>query len=393
MKTVTVLFGSVISSNKIYEIVYLLFRLHIGISIAIGAGLTKMFHKIDEKGDTNWDNLAFGVPDWFVKQVNDIGFTFISPSFWAALATYGEFVGGLLIALGLLTRLSAFQLAFQFFVIAFVWYEEPSFITGMYYQQLFFWGFALITAKGGGKYSLDQLFVNGVNFRPLKPALASLLVLGITTSAAAKSSGERVNFSVKNSTLKSKWIEFKHFDNTQKKISGYGYLLSALGHHSTNMPVGTRIYKGEQLVYVVSADDNGKSIDINKQYEISRETWLDVSYQEMNEKTAKLDKVHEDKNMEVIAKQKNIPMVTFKVKGSSVFPSQVHVRAQLPWDTQRSTNGFSTSLSLFSEQRVSFPVGTKVYLCDGPYWKKGANFKETLIVTVDEEKSNYTFKL
>ncbi|MCR5861580.1 DoxX family protein [Flavobacterium sp. J372] len=149
--------GSVSSNANSYEIIYLLFRLHLGLSIALGAGLPKMFHKINENGPDDWSNKAFGASEWFINQVNDIGFTFISPSFWAYLAIYGEFIGGILIAIGLFTRLSAMQLAFQFFIISFLWYESPEPIVGMYFQQLFFFGYLLITAYGSGKYSLDKL--------------------------------------------------------------------------------------------------------------------------------------------------------------------------------------------------------------------------------------------
>jgi uncharacterized membrane protein YphA (DoxX/SURF4 family) len=125
------LFGTSLGQDKLSNFVYLPFRLHVGISIAFGAGLSKVFHKINEKGSDDWSNLEFGVPDWFIKQVREIGFNFISPSFWVHLAVYGKFLGGLFIAIGLFTRFSAIQLSFQFFIIAFVWFDEPLFIRGM----------------------------------------------------------------------------------------------------------------------------------------------------------------------------------------------------------------------------------------------------------------------
>lgn len=153
------LFGSAQSGTLAYETAYALFRFYCGISIAIGAGFSKVFHKIDENSGEGWDNLAFGVPNWFVKQVSEIGFTFISPSFWAHLAVYGEFIGGLAVALGLFTRISAIQLAFQFFVVSFLWYDEPM-PFAMYYQQLIFWGFVLIAVVGDGRFSLDSWVKN-----------------------------------------------------------------------------------------------------------------------------------------------------------------------------------------------------------------------------------------
>ncbi|RTQ52156.1 DoxX family protein [Hymenobacter gummosus] len=144
------LFSATPLPSRAIDVAWLLFRLHVGLSIADGAGWPKL---------TNLVALASarmpGPPDWFVQQVAGLGFTFPSAYFWAGAAVYGEFVGGLLIALGLFTRWSGLQLAFQFFVVAFLWYEDPSPITGMYFQQLLFWAFVVITAVGPGRYSLD----------------------------------------------------------------------------------------------------------------------------------------------------------------------------------------------------------------------------------------------
>lgn len=140
------LFGSSMQGNKVFNISWALFRIYIGLSIAIGAGFPKM------------SNIS--APGWFVDQVRTLGFTFPSPAFWAAMASWGEFVGGLCIALGFFTRFSALQLAFQFFVVAFIWYDNPMPMLGMYYQQLLFWGFVLITFAGSGRYAIDEWIMN-----------------------------------------------------------------------------------------------------------------------------------------------------------------------------------------------------------------------------------------
>ncbi|MBS4065949.1 MAG: DoxX family protein [Chitinophagaceae bacterium] len=140
------LFGSTLNGTKWFNIAWLLFRFYIGFTIAIGAGWPKMYE--------------ITAPGWFVKQVGELGFTFPSPAFWAAAAAWGEFVGGLCIAFGFFTRISAIQLAFQFFVVAFIWYNEPAPMIGMYYQQLLFWGFVLIAVAGAGKYSVDHWIMN-----------------------------------------------------------------------------------------------------------------------------------------------------------------------------------------------------------------------------------------
>ncbi|TGE08575.1 DoxX family protein [Hymenobacter fodinae] len=151
------LFGYAVMPSRAADVVLLLFRVHLGLSIAIGAGWSKLvgLYTATEMGKLN-TGASLGPSDWFVQQVAGLGFTFPSPYWWAVVAVWGEFMGGLLIALGLFTRLSSFQLAFQFFVIAFIWYDKPELLLGMYYQQTLFWNFVLLTVLGGGRYSLDR---------------------------------------------------------------------------------------------------------------------------------------------------------------------------------------------------------------------------------------------
>jgi uncharacterized membrane protein YphA (DoxX/SURF4 family) len=120
-------------------------------------------------------------PGWFSEQVASLGFTFPSPQFWAMAASWGEFVGGLMIAFGLLTRVASIQLAFQFLVISFFWYSEPEPLTGMYFQQLYFWCYILCSVAGGGRFSIDTLILkkgSRLSSNPIiKPALATFLIL------------------------------------------------------------------------------------------------------------------------------------------------------------------------------------------------------------------------
>jgi uncharacterized membrane protein YphA (DoxX/SURF4 family) len=170
------LFGTSLPNDRILNLAWLLFRLHIGISIAFSAGLPKM--------------TGLGAPDWFVKQVADIGFTFPSPALWATIAAWGEFFGGILIAVGLFTRFAALQLAFQFFVISYIWYNEPAPLTGMYFQQLYFFCYLLTMVAGGGRFSLDALISKRLRFslpvNSTKLAMAGLSLLIIVQSAQAQ---------------------------------------------------------------------------------------------------------------------------------------------------------------------------------------------------------------
>lgn len=176
MKIRSFLFGTSLPNDRVLNLAWLLFRLHIGLTIAFSAGLPKM--------------TGFGAPDWFVKQVADIGFTFPSPALWATLAAWGEFFGGILIAIGLITRFAAFQLAFQFFVIAYMWYNEPEPLTGMYFQQLYFFCYLFTMAAGGGRFSLDALISKRLKFTlpdaTPKIAMATLTLLFIFQNAKAQ---------------------------------------------------------------------------------------------------------------------------------------------------------------------------------------------------------------
>ena len=387
------LFGSIQTDSKVFDWSYLLFRIYAGLSIANGAGLSKVFHKINEKGDDSWSNLAFGTSEWFVKQVGDLGFTFISPTFWAYLAIYGEFIGGLLIALGIFTRLSSIQLALQFFVVSFIWYNEPVPMIGMYYQQLIFWSFVMTFAVGDGKYSLATLISSkkqSLSF--VKPVLATLCLSFVTFASQAQTEPARVSFTIKNPSLKSRTVDFKSYSSTHERFTaGYGYGLNGLASHAVNLPAPVYIYVEKngknELLFVVTEKDNGKTYNVNDEYEISREQCLEAARAEMNQRN--FEKAKEENSIESIAKKKGIKLIGINIKGSSWFPSMAHVRYELPWGKDNQL-GFSTSLSKFSSRGLTLPVGTKIYQCSDKYWSRDTKFTEKLILTVDDKKSDLT---
>ncbi|QNH60888.1 DoxX family protein [Hymenobacter sediminicola] len=172
-------------SSRFADVAWLLFRLHLGLSIAVGAGWSKLVNltTASEVSKLLTGAAALGPPDWFVQQVAQLGFVYPSPYVWAWLAAWGEFAGGLLVAVGLLTRWSGLQLALQFLIIAFLWYDSPEPLLGMYYQQLLFWAFVLVAMVGGGRYSLDYFLIRPQHSHSqgdagtLKPALLLLLLL------------------------------------------------------------------------------------------------------------------------------------------------------------------------------------------------------------------------
>jgi len=192
------LFGTALDDNKVMNAGWLLFRLHLGLSIAIHAGWPKMN--------------TFAAPGWFNDQVAGLGFTFPSPAFWATLASWGEFVGGLCIAFGLLTRFNALQLAFQFFVISFLWYDTPEPITGMYFQQTLFFGFVLAVFAGGGRYSLDWLIMK--KKRVVLPGAVKLAVVSLLLFTGVTAQAQRKPLTG-SGTVVTKTIDYKNFDQLE----------------------------------------------------------------------------------------------------------------------------------------------------------------------------------
>jgi uncharacterized membrane protein YphA (DoxX/SURF4 family) len=246
------LFDTSLSENKTLNAAWLLFRVHLGLSLALHAGLPKM-----------QDGMA---PDWFVQQVGEIGFTFISPAFWATVASWGEFIGGICLALGLFTRLSALQLAFQFFVISFIWYDTPEPLSGMYFQQTLFWGYVLAAFAGGGKYSIDKLIMNRKKtIVPTagKVALISVLLFMTTILQAQKGplkgSGKIVtkNFEYKNFDK----VSLKDLDGKIEVTVGKPFSVSvAIDHNLANL-LKAEVSNGELHIQLEGNNNNRMYIE------------------------------------------------------------------------------------------------------------------------------------
>ncbi len=93
-------------------------------------------------------------PPWMAEQVTQVGFP--APELFATIACLTEFVAGLLLALGVLTRVMGFLLAFTMGVAAFGFHRVDP-ILGMHITQGFFWLFVAYLALGGGRLSIDGL--------------------------------------------------------------------------------------------------------------------------------------------------------------------------------------------------------------------------------------------
>lgn len=200
----------------------------------------------------------------------------------------------------------------------------------------------------------------------------------------------RVSFTIKNPSIKGKTVDFKSYSSEKERFTaGYGYGLNGFATHAVNLPVPVYVFKEKngkkELLFVVTEKDNGKTYNVNEEYEISREQWLEAARAEMNQRN--YEKVKENKSLEYIAKEKGLKLVIVNIKGSSWLPSMAHVRYELPWGKDNQL-GFSGSLSKFSGRDLTLPVGTKIYQCSDKYWDRNTKFTEKLMLTVDEKKSN-----
>ncbi len=129
--------------NKIYtDLGLLVLRIGTGLYIALGHGLGKM-----------------PPSEGFISGVEKLGFPM--PSFFGWMAGLSEFLGGLLIALGLFTRPAAFFVVCTMATAAFIRHAEDPFGTKEKALLYLTVGLCLILT-GGGNYSLGKLlFRNG----------------------------------------------------------------------------------------------------------------------------------------------------------------------------------------------------------------------------------------
>jgi len=133
----------------------LLLRLFVGFGLA-AHGFTKFFGEHGIAGFAGFLK-SLGVP---------------SPETMAYVSAGTELVGGVLVAIGLLTRLAAVPLAFNMFVAAFTAHRASYFITNtppkMEYTLNLDAVFLALMFTGPGRYSLDQrLFSRDKSLPPL----------------------------------------------------------------------------------------------------------------------------------------------------------------------------------------------------------------------------------
>lgn len=125
------------NSGRINDFGLLILRVFAGFSMAFAHGLGKL--PVSAKFIGGVENLGLPAPELFA---------------WAAALS--EFLGGILVAMGLLTRPSALFLTITMLVAAFGTHLADPF--GRKEKALLFAvAFVFVMLQGGGKYSLDHL--------------------------------------------------------------------------------------------------------------------------------------------------------------------------------------------------------------------------------------------
>jgi putative oxidoreductase len=116
--------------------------------LAIGIALCTVFEKFLPR-DGRW-----GPQDWFIADIEKMGFPI--PVFFAWCAVLSEFIGGMLLAIGLFARPAAFFNAITTFVAAFIFHKGDVSGGGLL-ATVFFASTLGLALTGPGRASLDFL--------------------------------------------------------------------------------------------------------------------------------------------------------------------------------------------------------------------------------------------
>jgi putative oxidoreductase len=117
-------------------------------AVFIGHGSQKVLGKFGGPGLSKWMSLTQFAP-----------FPFMRPAWlWLAIATFSELIGGVLLLLGLLTRLGAFLIV-CLMVTAIVGVQWPAFFApaGFEFPLAILGGALALLIAGGGQASVDRM--------------------------------------------------------------------------------------------------------------------------------------------------------------------------------------------------------------------------------------------
>ncbi len=148
MKLKNILFGGHGAATRFGDIGLTFARVCLGLGIAIGHGYSKIFH-----------DGGFGPSEQFINGTAQLGFP--APMLFAWMAALSEFLGGLLLAAGLLTRPAAFSLAGTMLGAAFLAHRnDPFWAAGganKEFALLYCVPFMMFIFTGGGRFAVDAL--------------------------------------------------------------------------------------------------------------------------------------------------------------------------------------------------------------------------------------------
>ena len=138
------LFGGWGATSRFGDIGLLICRAGTGLMMAYAHGFSKVY-----------SNGSLGPSNEMIGSVKNVGFPM--PTAFAWMAALTEFLGGILLAAGLMTRPVALALTFNMAVAAFgVHGKDPLAVKEM--ALLYMLAFATFIFTGAGRYSIDKFF-------------------------------------------------------------------------------------------------------------------------------------------------------------------------------------------------------------------------------------------
>jgi len=226
------------------NVLLLLARLHIGLSIAIGAGISK----VNE----------FPAAAWFVSDLKEFGFPF--PEVMAFMASWGEVIGGFLLAAGLLTRLGGALVCIVLGVAAFIYHGVFPIVDLHIAHSLFFLSLTFL-AIGGGKYSLDYWMSHSKESDTSKAKLATVVMAGLLIPVFSNTAFGQVKG---NGDIETRTMEVKVFDRIH-----------------VDFPADVVVRFGEEFKVEMTVDENiFSSIGVNtrnRKLSITQDKWIQPS--------------------------------------------------------------------------------------------------------------------
>jgi putative oxidoreductase len=138
------LFGGWGATSRFGDIGLLICRAGTGLMMAYAHGFSKVY-----------SNGSFGPGDQMIGGVRSLGFP--APTAFAWMSALTEFLGGILLAAGLMTRPVALALTFNMAVAAFgVHGKDP--LAEKEMALLYLFAFQVFIFTGAGRYSIDKFF-------------------------------------------------------------------------------------------------------------------------------------------------------------------------------------------------------------------------------------------